>query len=288
MFSNVRRIYKFVGPVVGTIMAAGSLTLDGLDIATLGIPYWGWTAIGAGIFGVSMIAFVHLATRTAESNESLQKPEPAPAQTGNGPEIPLADTATVLADTATVKVAQSRRHLERPKDEVNRFDKVWLLMHTGVRSYENQVWEAKTEGKPIVERLIVFHPDGKYLAGCAAALGEKLDKRRELDRRRDIIKTVSAQFESEGVDVKWYDGPIAATMMIGNPGRKGGLIRLEVPLEFSPLDDRPSFYIESDSVLFKRLVSEYRKIWDAAADYKPTTKGEEYLETLLEEAPSEE
>lgn len=228
----IRRFYKFAGGVIGAIMAVGSYGLDAFDVVALGVPLEGWVAIGSGIFFASVLAIV--------LPIHIRPPGP----------LDQADD--------TIGFAESRRRLKKTlQDEASQFDTVCALLHTGLNADSQMVWET---GR--YKELILLDPDGKYLPLCVPALGH------DLDVLQSIIRAVTRRARDAKVDVRWYDGPVPVTMTIGNPEGEGGVIRVEVPLTFSPLDARPSFYVEKNRhpELYVKLIDQYKKIWASASE----------------------
>ena len=129
---------------------------------------------------------------------------------------------------------------------------VWALWYTGAIDEDVRSWMTRR-----IERLILLHPESEYLPQFAHFF------LREVPDLKALILDATRRAQKAGAKVKWFDGPVPASMTVASPRSDNGLIMLEIPLLFAPEEERPTFLIErgKSSALFLRLVNQYERIW---------------------------
>lgn len=85
----IKRILAPAGSVAGALVVIAGYILDGIGAASLGLPFWAWQAIGAGIFFFSVMTVLYGQEKrfsTAAPNQTVPSHDNQPVTHSEGPE----------------------------------------------------------------------------------------------------------------------------------------------------------------------------------------------------------
>lgn len=214
------------------IALVGGTVAGILWVTDKGLAWW-WIALYA-IVVILFIVFSFLAYRKVALERDKHK-------LGQFHGVEFYDSREALEKQRTL-----REQLESAKE-------VWGFWRTGTEVYVTQTIQS---GR--IKRLILPHPQGQGVELMADALGKKKE-----DFAAEIIKLTKEAIEAR-VSVRWFEGWVGNTLMIGNPHSENAWIHVETFFPFSVSKDWPAFRVERQKLqrLFSTLLGSYQQIWD--------------------------
>lgn len=139
--------------------------------------------------------------------------------------------------------------------ELDSVSEVWFAWYTGsvieASGFKNTI---KNIGKV---RLLLTHPESKALNEY-----EKIGEHKGTELKEDI-KSLSRIAQNFGAEVKWFDGLIGNSIVIGNPNLPNAWARVEVMIPFAETNLRPSFRVSKDKgkIAFQEIYNMYESLW---------------------------
>lgn len=234
---TIKRIFWPALVAIGAVGTVASWVLDGMDVASFGLPYWAWGVIGLALFFIAVAAILYGFYRTQTKGSEA---------TFNSSQV------------QTIEFFDGRDSLSKryPLSNVLKSaDTIWALWNTGTQAY---VVDAVRSGR--IERLILPHVERSSLQFLAYAT----DKRAE-DFKVEI-RRLTREAMGANVSVRWFPGLTGNTLMIGNPRSNNAWVHVETVVQFTTASDRPSFRLErsKNEHLFTVLLEAYERIWEAS------------------------
>ena len=162
----------------------------------------------------------------------------------------------------TVSFESRRTGLDKLLDEIKNSATVKALWLVGDQADQHDIFAT---GKP--QHLILLDPEGSYLMyHCqlfTKSVGEVVP----------VIKAVTKRAIEKRIKVKYFDGPIFFTLTIFDPDSAGGYIRVELPIPYSAVHERPSIIIKKADYpeTFKSLMNMFDRISGIAKEKDSAT-----------------
>ena len=183
-------------------------------------------------------------------------------QLGIGKDAPAGTTKDVSKRSVqqrpgdnTVPFFENRGELQDIVEYVHQFEVVWAMWHTAAHADERDVWKEKR-----IKKLILIDPNSSYLALQSVSFGRTAN---ELGPR---IKDATRHAQQEGTIVKWFTGPIASALTIGNPETNPRIL-VEPLILYTNANDRQSYQVDARHRKSAQiLVNEFNKVWKDSAD----------------------
>jgi membrane protein implicated in regulation of membrane protease activity len=168
---------------------------------------------------------------------------------------------TVSQDT--ISFEPRRTGVDKLLEEIKNSATVKALWLVGDQADQHDIFAT---GKP--QHLILLDPDGLYLPYHSQlftkSVGEVVP----------VIKAVTKRAIEKSIKVRHFDGPIFFTLTIFDPDSAKGYIRVELPIPYSAVHERPSIIVKKTDYpeTFKGLINMFDKISGIAKEKDgPTT-----------------
>lgn len=161
-----------------------------------------------------------------------------------------------LAMSPTIEMIP-RRPAVSLDTELGNAKEVWFSWHTGsVKVAQGDLFKS-----PRIIRMVLTHPDSQALKEVAKIANLTADQ------MAPGIRALTAAVKNAGQSVRWFDGPVANSIVVADPDKPSGWARIEVLLPFGDPASRPSIFVRASSApdLFARAKEAFNKLFDGSA-----------------------
>lgn len=144
-------------------------------------------------------------------------------------------TGSLLGTTTINSIAfyQEREEMPPLSDQLSGARELYLIFFTGSVVNADQKYNVFFKNRQI--KLIL--PDPYYPAFADLC---KLFVQDITQMQRDVL-TLTTIASKDGVEVRWYKGPIGSSVIIGNPNTPEPWAKMEILVPFGATSERPSF-----------------------------------------------
>lgn len=150
----------------------------------------------------------------------------------------------------TVNFFENRNELQDIAEYVTQFEVVWAMWHTAAVADNRDIWNLRK-----IKKLVLIDPNSSYLGLQSSPFG------RNVDEQQSIIRGATGRAQREGVDVKWFEGPIPSAITIGNP-ESTPIILVEPLILYTNVENRQSYQVDvRHQLALQTLIQEFNDVW---------------------------
>jgi hypothetical protein len=155
---------------------------------------------------------------------------------------------------------ENRSALPSWSQELNGVSEVWFAWHTGTVQGASGLINIINQTEKT--RLLVTHPDSKSLEEIA-----KIGTRSKAAMQYDI-KELTKKARENGIKVRWFDGPIGNSIIIGNPSSPNAWARIELMIPYIEPTARPNIQVSMDKGkgAFQTILDGYKNLWNNSVE----------------------
>ncbi|MBI2831608.1 MAG: hypothetical protein HYX79_05050 [Chloroflexi bacterium] len=152
---------------------------------------------------------------------------------------------------------ESRKELEPVENQLANVGELWAAWHTGPYANFEAFFPVGRSG-----RILLTKPSPSIMQALST-VGE-----RDADSMKHVIIEVTRKAQQNGLEIKWFDGPICNSIIIADPRKDNAWARLDVLVPKQPPQKRPSFLVEKrqSKELFETLYRSFEKMWAASEE----------------------
>ena len=166
---------------------------------------------------------------------------------------------------------ENRNSLPRLNEVLANVSEVWFAFHAGTVMRGGGL--RGIAGLVQKMRIIVTHPDSAVVEQHAKIFN--LSK----ETVQHGIKDLTREAQRRGVEIKWYNGPIANSVIIANPSSENSWAQLECLVPYADADDRPSFRVslKKGKRALQTILAAYGQLWEESEEPPSEEVGKQSL-----------
>ncbi len=172
------------------------------------------------------------------------------------------DKTNSKPSTDPILFYQNRSELPPLESQLENTDELWLQFFSGSVTNATPLHKYFFDRKKV--KLLLPHPKHDSYADMCKLFNQELDRMQQ--DIRHLIELLFRQFPK--VEIRWYEGILPSSLMIGNPESKTNVwVRYEILVPFSTAADRPTFRInnKNGSTLTHETVKSFKTMWEKSS-----------------------
>jgi len=183
-----------------------------------------------------------------------------------GIETKIIEELPSLLDASHSKIELEEFHKNREKlpswssEKFIQSSEIWFACYTCAYKHPDLL-RLSRQGKNI--RLILTNPNSN-----AMDFIEKVDPEHSKETMKHSINDLTRAAQSSGIEVKWFDGIIFSSTIIGNPNSENCWAQVEFFVPYESADKRAAVIVskEKGEDFLHTILDAYKKIWDKSEE----------------------